>query len=392
LYLKIRVFRYMNVLEIGLEWFPERGGGLDRIYYDCMRYLPQAGVTTHGLVAGTDQVILTSHGQVRAFAAPTDPLRQRFFKLRQATGAFLAQQPTDIVAAHFALHTLPVLTQLGQRPLVFHFHGPWALEGQAEGNSRLQVRFKKTIEAITYRRATSFIVLSKAFQSILHRQYGVPLERIFIIPGGIAEEYFSIPASRYEARTQLDWPQDRPILFAVRRLVNRVGLEPLITAMQQVRRNHPEVLLLIAGKGALQQALQDQIDTLDLGSHVRLLGFVSDDHLKLGYRAADLSIVPSQALEGFGLIVIESLAAGTPVLGTPVGGIPEILQPLSPDLLFESSSSSAIAAGMAEALAGQRQLPSSDDCVAYAQQHYAWPVVAQQIKAVYEKTLSSSLA
>ena len=66
-----------------------------------------------------------------------------------------------------------------------------------------------------------------------------------------------------------------------------------------------------------------------------LLGFVPDEQLPLAYRAADFSIVPSVALEGFGLIVAESLAAGTPVLVTAVGGLPETLEGLAPQCVVQ---------------------------------------------------------
>jgi glycosyltransferase involved in cell wall biosynthesis len=166
-----------------------------------------------------------------------------------------------------------------------------------------------------------------------------------------------------------------------------MGLENLIAAMDKVRRQYPDVLLLIAGKGALTETLQVQIEELGLVEQVRLLGFVSDRDLGLAYRAADFSIVPTVAWEGFGLIVIESLAAGTPVLGTPVGGIPEILQPFSEDLVFEGTSAEQLAQGIIEALSGQRQLPSSKACEAYIREHYAWPAIAQRMKSVYQAAL-----
>ena len=98
-------------------------------------------------------------------------------------------------------------------------------------------------------------------------------------------------------------------------------------------------------------------------------------------------MVPTVALEGFGLIVVESLAGGTPVLGTPIGGIPEILKPFSEDLVFEGYNSDQLAIGIIEALSGDRSLPSSQACLDYVQANYHWNAIAEKIKFVYQRAL-----
>jgi glycogen synthase len=169
--------------------------------------------------------------------------------------------------------------------------------------------------------------------------------------------------------------------------VQRMGLENLIASISLVRMQHPDVLLLIAGKGAIAENLRSQIQELHLEDHVQLLGFVPDQDLAFAYRAVELSIVPTISLEGFGLIVIESLAAGTPVLGTPIGGIPEILLPFSPDLVLAGSTTNHLAQGISEALSGQRKIPSAEACQAYVKQNYDWQVIAHQMKSVYEQII-----
>jgi glycosyltransferase involved in cell wall biosynthesis len=378
----------MKVLQIGLEWFPERGGGLDRVFYDCIRHLPNAGIDVNGLVVGSENVWKTSNGRVSAFAHPNDSLWKRWFEVYRHTQRLLDQNHYDIVVSHFALYVLPILPLLKGKELIIHFQGPWALESQIEGNKGLIIQTKKIIESLTYSRGNRFIVLSQAFQNLLHREYGVPLEQIFIIPPGVDDTYFLIKPTQAEAREQLGWSQDRFIILTVRRLVHRMGLESLIQAIDKVRLLHPEVLLMVAGKGPLVHTLQQQIDSLGLNENVKLLGFVPEENLKLAYRAANISIVPTVSLEGFGLIVIESLAAGTPVLGTPVDAIPETLMPLSENLVFEGTSSQQIANAIVEVLSGGRALPSAQECSEYAINNYSWPVIIQKVKKVYLNDIS----
>jgi glycosyltransferase involved in cell wall biosynthesis len=168
-----------------------------------------------------------------------------------------------------------------------------------------------------------------------------------------------------------------------------MGLENLIAAIDKVRHYHPDILLYIAGKGELAQTLQAQIKELELSEHVHLLGYLAEQQLPLAYRAANFSVVPTLSFEGFGMIAIESLAAGTPVLATPVGGIPEILKPFCEDLLFEGCSVEQLVRGITEALSHQRLLPTSEVCQAYIRENYAWDKIARQIKFVYQETLSN---
>jgi glycogen synthase len=377
----------IQTLQLGNKWFPEFAGGLDRMYYGLVRYLPSSGVAVRGLVTGSYRVAQDSGGVVRAVAAPDAPLPVRWFAFRRELRRMFSEQQPDLVAAHFALYTFPVLDTLCLRPMMIHFHGPWALEGQVEGGKALRIRAKAALERVVYRRATRCIVLSHSFGDMLCQNYGVPPERIRLVPGGVDTGQYATDLTRAEAREQLGWEQDRPIVLTVRRLVRRMGLEGLVSAMAEVRRRFPEALLLIAGKGMLSEELEHRIRSLGLGGHVRLLGFVPDRDLPLAYRAADLSVVPTVALEGFGLIAVESLAAGTPVLVTPVGGLPEVVSGLRPDLVLPGSGARPLAEGIGAALSGELTLPNPEACQDFARARYDWSVIAARTREVYAEAL-----
>src|SRR5437667_11474023 len=111
-----------------------------------------------------------------------------------------------------------------------------------------------------------------------------------------------------------------------------MGLDLLIRAMAILKRDRPEALLLIGGVGSVGQELESFSEALGLREQVRFLGFIPDEALPLYYQAADVFILATRELEGFGLVTVEALAGGTPVLGTAVGAAPEVLlrQPPSP--------------------------------------------------------------
>ncbi len=237
------------------------------------------------------------------------------------------------------------------------------------------------MEKSLYLRSARVIVLSQAFARLASESYGIDPERIRIVPGSADIERFNISATQAAARNRLGLPNDRPILLSVRRLVRRMGLGELIS------RHIPDVLLCIAGRGLLRQELERRVDELSLNEHVRFLGFVEDDDLPYLYRAADINVVPTMALEGFGLVAAESLAAGVPAMVTQVGGLPEVVAGLSEDLLFASPRPEDFAHGLTEALLGRLPLPDAAACAAYAREHFRSELMAGRIADVYREIL-----
>lgn len=375
----------LRTLQLGMEWFPEKPGGLNRVYYELVRHLPNANVDVEGLVAGTAQVAQTSDGKIEGFAPRSESLVPRLLAVRKKAGALLRSDPKLLVVSHFALYTAPVLGAIAGHPMVVHFQGPWGLEGGAERQSALTVRIKTSVERAVYRRAAAFIVLSQPFGQILEHRFGVPPHKIHVIPGGVDVSRFAIRESRAECRAALGWPQDRPIVLAVRRLMRRMGLDDLVSAAARLRERVPNALIIIAGTGPIHAELERQIESLGLADNVRLLGFLPDAQLPAAYRAADVTVVPTVSLEGFGLIVVESLAAGTPCLVTPVGGLPEAVSGLSRALVLRSTGAEAIADGLGDALTGKMALPAARECAEFARRNFDWPVIAERVRLVYEE-------
>lgn len=373
-----------SILCVGVGWFPTTPGGLERYVYEL----------TQKLAANQDQIELCGVGlpetqpnlpiKLTNLSSPDSHIWQRLWSIRQNFKKTRMGKP-DAVNLHFALYSFPILDLLPKGvPITFNFHGPWASESNHEVvRQRLSVVLKhQLIEKRTYDQCDRFIVLSKAFGKILHEQYQIPWEKIHIIPGGVNTDQFQSNLSRSEARAKLDWPQDRSIIFASRRLVHRVGIDKLLQALAIIKPRVADFWLAIAGRGPIQAALQQQATDLGLNEHVKFLGFLPDEDLPIAYQAADVSVMPSQCFEGFGLAVVESLACGTPVVCTPVGGMPEILEPFSPQLITSSVEVSAIAEKLEQVLLGKILKPSREECREYVTTNFDWYKIAQDVRKV----------
>lgn len=371
-----------DILCVGNGWFPTMPGGLNRYVYELIQHLSKAEDQVELCGVGLPQTSPNLPIKLTNLAEPNTQFLQRLWLTRTYFNNRYLTQP-DAISLHFALYSFPLLSSLPKNvPVTFTFHGPWALESQREGANKLGVWAKYWMEQKVYQRCDYFIVLSQAFGDILHQHYQISWDKINIIPGGVDTTHFQQNLSRQQAREYLNWPQDRQILFTPRRLVHRMGIDRLLNALAQIKSKIPDVWLAIAGKGPLREILEQQVVELELNHHVKFLGYLPDEQLPIAYQAADLSVIPSQALEGFGLVVLESLASGTPVLCTPVGGMPEILDKFSPSLITDSITEGAIALKLEAALSGEISLPSREACRDYAITHFNWPKIAQNVRQV----------
>ncbi|MEK7305160.1 MAG: glycosyltransferase family 4 protein, partial [Nitrospirota bacterium] len=138
--------------------------------------------------------------------------------------------------------------------------------------------------------------------------------------------------------------------FTVRNLVPRMGLETLLDALSAMGQVGERCLLVIGGEGPLRTRLEAGISQRQLEQVVRLVGFIPEEQLVAYYQAADLVLMPTAQLEGFGLVTVEALACGTPVVGTPVGAIPEVLGQIDPILISSGTDSRSFADALGRVL------------------------------------------
>jgi glycosyltransferase involved in cell wall biosynthesis len=207
---------------------------------------------------------------------------------------------------------------------------------------RLSVRARRWIERTVIRRCHHVVVLSEFMKQQVMATHGILPNHITVIPGAADPVTFYPPHDRKGIRRELKLPERPFILFTVRNLVPRMGLEHLIEGMAMLGEERRNVLLLIGGEGQLRPRLVELIRSKGLEDSVQLLGFVPEAQLAQYYQASDLVVMPTLKLEGFGLVTVEAMACGTPVMGTPVGAIPEVLRTVDPLLVTDGTDGTAI--------------------------------------------------
>lgn len=197
------------------------------------------------------------------------------------------------------------------------------------------------------KKAAGIVAVSAALREQIVR-LGISSELVKVIVNGVDPNRFFV-SDRAAARAQLGIRQDGEVIVSVGSLVPAKSHDLLIRAVAQLRsKAGRRTSLYIVGEGPLRNRLKALIDELDLSEQAHLIGGQSNETLQQWFNAADLSVLVS-AREGMPNVVLESLACGTPVLATRVGGVPEVLVSEQLGILVEPSVE-AIAAGIERAL------------------------------------------
>jgi glycosyltransferase involved in cell wall biosynthesis len=274
-------------------------------------------------------------------------------------------------------------------PMVFNFHAPIRLEINVDarrgkyGVAGCLVDWVgiacSYAEGTILRRADKVLVHSTFMKSLTIKLHRVPDRNILMLPLALDTHKYQPTSNITGVRARLGLPIDRPILLTVRRLEARMGLEVLIQAMQTVVREVPNTLLLIVGSGYLRPRLGQQVQDSGLENHVAFLGQISEDSLPLYYQSADLFVLPTQELEGFGLATIEALSCGTPVVGTPIGATPEILNRVGQGFLSERNDATALADVIIHHLVKGISQQIRQRCREVAIQHYSIEIVMPKL-------------
>ncbi|MCW2985284.1 MAG: glycosyltransferase, partial [Conexibacter sp.] len=349
---------------------PDHLGGLQRYVRELASALVRAGADVTVVARRKDPDLPLRETapdgvRIERFAGPSKASRMYAMTYpvaaARATLAAVAAHPDHVIHTHFPLQAFPLLLRRG-RPFLHTFHAPVYREiaGERQGSYALPrplevglVGASRRAEAAMVRRAVRIVTLSAFMRDEVGRLDAAAAARVVQLPGGIDTTHFTPDGPAVEH----PWAAgDGPLLFTARRLVPRTGVGELVEAMPAILERVPAARLVIAGAGALRNAIAGRIAALGLGERVLLAGRVSDDDLLGWYRAADLVVIPTQELEGFGLTTAEALACGTPAVATPAGANGEVLGPLAPELVADGTAPADIARTVAAALADRGAL------------------------------------
>lgn len=220
------------------------------------------------------------------------------------------------------------------------------------------------------------LAVSPSAEAIIHRYY--PQTRAIIVPNGIDTERFSTAVTPWEKRDSA-----LNILF-VGRMDPRKGAKYLFAALPELEKRLDDYRITVVGTGWMKKYYDAQIP-LTLRHRVQFTGYAAPEDVPRYYRSADIYCSPATGNESFGIVLLEAMACGTPVVASDIDGYRWVVEPGVEGLLVPPRSPRHLA----EAIATLAQDPERRRLMGIAgrkkAEHYAWPRIVDQLLPIYEE-------
>lgn len=276
-------------------------------------------------------------------------LLQFFVKFYTKVNSIFKNSPPNVILAHeFYSALFPLFHNWRKNPLlIFYFHGDIAEERRSRYRRRffswllrgfVRYVFDKFIVLLVLNKYDYILCLSVYSRDYLTCYYGVPLQKIQIIPGGVDTDFFkplTKIAEKNALRRRLKIPVGKNILLMITRLEERKNIIGTVESLSLLNNDYFLILMFPEDNSAnyINTELTRIIKRYKIENRLRLVPY-RDDRQKLQFlQAGDLFLMTSLKLETFGITILEAFSTGLPVLGTSVGAIPELIGQLSSRLL-----------------------------------------------------------
>lgn len=235
--------------------------------------------------------------------------------------ASLRDLPADIVHAHspppLAAHYADAVATARGLPYVVTYHCDVDLPSGF--GSVVEAVYRRSLGASTLRNADRVVVTTRTYAATSRSVWRY---NPTVIPNAVDHRRFRPDVDGSAVRTRLRIPADAPLVLLVGRIVPHKGVEHFIEAARYV----PDARFVIAGEGSLLPAMERLAAAMDVADRVSFLGRVSDEELPRVYAACDLFVLPSVSrLEAFGIVALEAMASGKPVIVADIPGVREII-------------------------------------------------------------------
>jgi 1,4-alpha-glucan branching enzyme len=389
----------MRILHVSSEYPPQQIFGLGRYVADLSRHLAKLGHGVHVLtnsMGGPDQEIVQQGVYVHRVDFPPPPMPPSAGGPVMAFNLHLQQRAHALGRAGLGDPEVVVshdwLTVLAGHRIAARFRIPhvWTVHDTVYGKRggrhvEPEDPLTSRIELWAAKVADLLLVNSLAIgEEILGAYRGDP-SRMALLHPGVDPDQFTLETSpaRLAAFRQLFAEPEETLITYSGRLDQEKGIDTLINAFSLLKRHHPRIRLAIVGRGRLQPMIEEHIKKLDLAGAVGLYGYLQGPVLKHYYKISDIHVCPSH-YEPFGLVAVEAMAWGVPVVASATGGLREIISSPSVGRTFPPANPGALVEVLGELVRNpelRKELGLKGQ--AHALKNFSWATLAERAAQLY---------
>ncbi len=392
----------MKILMLTWEYPPRVVGGIARVVHDLSHRLIKDGhdVTVVTYKEGNVEDF-ENDGGVKVYRVNNyminpnnfiDWIMQLNFNLiSKATEIISKEGPFDVIHAHdwLVTYAAKTLKDAFKIPIIATIHATES--GRNSGIHDETQRYINDSEWLLTYESTEVIVNSNYMKNELQRLFGLPYEKINVVPNGVNLNLYNGVERDYNFRRQYAADNEKIILY-VGRLVYEKGVQNLIAAMPKILNGYHDSKLIIAGKGGMLDELRDEVRRLGIDNKVYFTGYLSLDKITKMYKCADVAVFPS-TYEPFGVVALEGMLSGTPVVVSDVGGLNEIVDHRVNGMKSYAGNANSIADSILELLYNPGLCAEiAKNAKAKVKSQYNWNKIAQDTHFIYQKAICQTMA
>lgn len=391
----------MKILMLTWEYPPRIVGGIARVVHDLSKRLIKDGheITVVTYKEGELPDYENDKG-VKVYRVPNfeinpnnfiDWIMQLNFNLVAKASEIISKEGKfDCIHAHdwLVAYAAKTLKNSFGIPLVATIHATEA--GRNGGIHDETQRYINDSEWLLTYEASEVIVNSSYMKSEIQRLFGLPYEKINVIPNGLNMTAFSGLEKDYSFRRQYAADNEK-IILTMGRMVYEKGVQHLIAAMPKILANYNDAKLVVVGKGGMIDELKAQAEALGISQKVYFAGFLNSRKVPI-YQCADIAVFPS-TYEPFGIVALEAMLAGTPTVVSDVGGLGEIVKHGINGMKSYAGNPNSIADSILELLYNPELCANVTKAAkAEVKENYSWTKIAQDTHFTYQKAICQTMA